>query len=207
MRHRRSKSESGNIGNARSSAHIDKDALATDESCSAGIELHFDSFQFGESGFAHHKLGTAGFEASEVEVDEFFDHFPLAPGDTGHVYFHVSLGNSQTRIRMDERNRFGAVDDILTWQAGDVRARAADQRTFHANGPLALFRQRPGEDFASHPTSDNQIVNLFNVHDGTPFVRRTVTQPSWRIDAVRIGRLLELTTGNSNCEISAFTQV
>jgi hypothetical protein len=49
----------------------------------------------------------------------------------------------------------GRVDDVLAWQAGDVRARTTDQLPLHDSRVVAFTRHRPGQVLASLAAADH----------------------------------------------------
>jgi hypothetical protein len=62
---------------------------------------------------------------------------------------------------------FDAADHVLAGHAGDVGARAADQRALdHGRAPTGL-RQPPGEQLARRPTAQNQVLDTLGGAHGS----------------------------------------
>ena len=117
----------------------------------AGVQRHLDCFRFRERRFTHDQFRAAGLELAEMNLHQLVDHLPFAAGDAGHVDANVSGHDAQARCGMNKRDGLGTVNDVLARQAGDVRARAADHRTFDDDGLLALARQCPSRGFCPRP--------------------------------------------------------
>src|SRR5262245_35461088 len=99
-----------------------------------------------------------------MDFHQLVDHLPLAARDCGHIHTNVSSYDAKTTRGMNERHGLGTLNDILARQAGDVRARAADHRTFDDDRLLASAGQCPAEKFACDPTPDDQVFKMLGVH-------------------------------------------
>ncbi len=100
-----------------------------------------------------------------VQFHQAIDHLPFALGDTSHIYSQLASNHPQPALGIDERNRLGAIDHILAWQAGNVGTRPANHRAFDDDRFLALFRQVPGQYLPRFATANDDVLIMFDGHD------------------------------------------
>ncbi len=169
MRHRRGGGKSGHVRYGGTRAHIEEDTFTAQAASPAGVQRHLHGLRLGEAGFAHDQLRTAGFEFVEVELDQILDHLSFTAKHAGHIDMGLTGNHSQSGLWIYEGNGLRAVDHILARQAGDIRAGAADHRSFDHRRFLSQLRQIPREELPCYTASDHEIVTLLQCHDESPF--------------------------------------
>ena len=74
------------------------------------------------------------------------DHSAFALADCSHVDFDVVLRDSELLASEEVRGDFGAMDDVLAGEAGDVGTGSADIFLLDNGNFLSLFGERPEQD-------------------------------------------------------------
>ena len=98
--------------------------------------------------------------------DQIIDHLSLAAAHALHVDAHGTRSDAELGAAADQRRHLPAVDDVLARQAGDVRARTADQPALDDRAALAGLRQSPCEVFPGLAAAEDQVIDvLYGGHE------------------------------------------
>src|ERR1700676_1300200 len=134
--------------NRRPGAGADNDVFSTQDTGFPVRQLDLDGFWSDEMPGAHDNFGSARFEVIQVQGDQIIDHLAFSIANARHMDLRIVLGDPELPASPEIRSHLGAVNDILAWETGDVRARASDVFSFDNNRALSLLSQCPGEVFA-----------------------------------------------------------
>src|SRR5216683_967771 len=127
MRHWRSLSKAGHLRNCGARIEVEKDAVSLDGSRTAIAQLDFHRATSDESRNAIDQFRAAGFGVVLVCLAQLSDHRALAALDGRHVDAQGISLESELHAAPGQGDYLGGPDQILAWQAGDVRTRAAEQ--------------------------------------------------------------------------------
>src|ERR1700730_11657321 len=141
--------------NRRAGAGADNDVVSTQDAGFPVRQLDLDGFWSDEMPGAHDNFGAARFEVIQVQGDQVIDHLAFSIANARHMDLTIVLGDPELRASPEIRGHLGAVNDILAWETGDVRARASDVFSFNDNRALFLLGPCPGDGFASFAAAHN----------------------------------------------------
>src|SRR5262245_48119728 len=93
-----------------------------------------------------------------MDIDQTVDHPTFAIPHRGHVHLEIVLGDSELLASSKIRSDLGAVNDILAWEAGDVRTGTSDIFSLDNGYLLSLLGQRPRHVLGSFAAAQNDKV-------------------------------------------------
>src|SRR4051812_3741991 len=142
---------------------IQENLIARQAARLAILRSHLHRFGLHKARLTKDQLSAAGSIAIQVEIDEILDHMAFASPHASHIDGYGSRCGSKFGRTSNQLHDLGAVNDVLTRQAGDVRTGPTDQSTLDYGGTPAGFRHRPGQVLARLPATDDQDVKSFSV--------------------------------------------
>jgi hypothetical protein len=137
-------------------ANIEKDLIARKHPQTPLIQSHLDRLRPYEASFAHDQLDATRLVKFEVKTDFTFDHPALPGAHSRHFDRHALSNDSKLRSVARQLCNFGAVNDVLARQAGDIRARSADQLPLDHRGTPAGSAHRPSQILARFAAADDE---------------------------------------------------
>ena len=121
-----------------------------------------------ESTMAHDQVHAGGFISSDMDLDKVFNHRLFASQHSLHVRPNRAGLQSKRSPTCGERFHLGAMDDVLTWKTGNVRAGAADKLPFDNGGAQASRSHRPRQILAGFSAAKNENVVAVGLGHVTP---------------------------------------
>src|SRR5580692_4103769 len=94
-------------------------------------------------------------------VQQARHHRAFSLADTGHLDRESFVIDTELLSLAEVTSDFGAVDNVLAGQAGDVRAGATDVFAFNHGYPASLLPKSPGRQFPSGPATENHYIIFF----------------------------------------------
>jgi hypothetical protein len=161
--HRPGRGQAGQVGHCRVGAQVQEDAVAADPAGTAAGQFHLDGPRLGEAGVAHDEFGPAGPVPVQVQPAQAVDHDALPVLDALHAGGGRPRFDSEFGGPPGQGAHLGGVDDVLARQAGDVRARPADQLPLHHRRALPFPRHGPGQVLACLAAADHQDVVVLDL--------------------------------------------
>jgi hypothetical protein len=76
------------------------------------------------------------------------------------------------------------MDDVLAWQAGDVRTCAAEWSAFDQRGAMTLAGDGPGHQLARSPAAEDEVLVVFNIGASVALLERYLRQNSELLSSV-----------------------
>src|SRR6266851_3560945 len=162
MRHRRSLGQAGHLRNCCARTEVEKDAVSLDGSRTAIAQLDLHCAGSDKSRNAIDQFRAAGFGVVLVCLVQLSDHRALAALDRRHIDAQGISLEAELHAAPGQGNYLGGPDQVLAWQAGDVRTRATEQPALddcHSTTAVA----GPCGEFAGDSAADNQVVIFLNV--------------------------------------------
>src|SRR5262249_11965157 len=95
-----------------------------------------------------------------MERHQIVDHFALSLVHSFHLHRYLADVNPELLMPFYQRHNVSAVNDILTRQTSDVRARPTDELPFHNRRPLALSSHGPTHKLPARTAPQHQNVVL-----------------------------------------------
>ena len=142
-------------------ASVDDDILAAKRALPAADQLRFHGLGGNKTPGAHHQLSAALLVLVEMDINEVLNHLALALAHRCHIDMNILFADAELVAAIKERRNLGAVDDVLTGQARDVRTRAAYIFALDHNHALSLLCGGPGKKFSAGSAAENDKVVLF----------------------------------------------
>src|SRR5712692_3570349 len=162
MRHWRSLGQAGHFGDCGARTEVEKHAVSLDCSCATIAKLDFHRATSDESRNAIDQFRAAAFGVISVYLAQFADHRAFSPLNSRHVDAQRISLEPELHAALGQGDYLGGPDQVLAWQAGDVRTRATKQPALD-DCHLTTAVAGPCGEFAGDSAADNQVVILLNV--------------------------------------------
>ena len=121
------------------SSYVKKNPFASEQPASPFVQLYLNRLRPDESAFAHDQLSATDLVIVKVYCLEVFHHLPLSIPNAVHINGKSARLNAELRPPTEQSGHFGAMNDILAWQASDVGTGAADQLAFYDGSVLTFL--------------------------------------------------------------------
>src|SRR6266850_2969148 len=142
-------------------AGVDDDILAAKRALPAVGQLGFDGLGANEAPCPHYQFRAALLVVVEMNVDQAPHHLALALTHGCHVDANILFADAELVAAIKEGSNLGAVDDVITGQASDVRARAAYILALDHNHALSLLCGGPGNKLAADAAAQHEEIVFF----------------------------------------------
>src|SRR2546430_180736 len=142
-------------------ARIDDHIAGAKLTCTPVSKFRFERFGTDKASRAKDEFRAGLPIVLEINVVPAGYHSAFAFTNNAHVHREVSFGHAELFASAEIRGHLGAVNDILTGQASDVRARATDVFALDHRHTLPLRSKSPRGDRPSCAATKNHEIEFF----------------------------------------------
>src|SRR6202035_3283900 len=147
---------------------VEEDLVAAQRACSSAIECDLDGPLGNKEAPSHHEFATAGGELVQMRLDQAFHHRPLAGLNFPHQHVPCDAG-SERLARGYRMSDACTVDDVLAWQAGNIRAGTPHVALLYDHDAFAGAAEMPRYRFSRLAAAEHHGIIGFNCgHDPFP---------------------------------------
>jgi hypothetical protein len=151
-------SEPRHVRNARTCAHAQEDAIASNRSRAAVVDPDDNRLRCDEARFAHDQVDAGGVVPRQVNLHQVINHLSLPQLNDRHVDRERVHVDTECRGMRNARRNLRTVNDVLAGQAGYVRTLTSDQLSFDHGGAMSFLGERPRQILASLTAANDEDV-------------------------------------------------
>src|SRR5438034_5320749 len=158
MRERLRFSKTRNCSHRSPRTGTDDDVRATQLTSGSVGESHFQRPRSYEPAGSQNELRSRCPVIFQIHLVQAGYHLALAVTDARHINRETVVGDAELLAAAKVRCDLRTVDDVLAWQARDVRARSANVFALDDSDPLSLSSKGPGSDGRSSAAAENHQI-------------------------------------------------